>query len=124
MSLESRIGPQGRDDDLTRALRGLYAAPADDAYWASLTRRVMAGIAHEAADARWQPLARFARVGMIAAVAALIIAELALVRSRETDMAIAYDAVVETPQSAPIQLATDRAPGSVRDVTLRYVISP
>jgi hypothetical protein len=45
-------------------------------------------------------------------------------RAAARESAIAYDGVIETPPNAPLQLATDAAPGSARDATLRYVISP
>ncbi|HXE59228.1 MAG TPA: hypothetical protein VN607_00930 [Gemmatimonadaceae bacterium] len=125
MSIEPRIGPHGRDDDLTRALRSAYAAPSDDAYWSSLAGRIMARISGETAvEQWWQPLARFARIGLVAAAVALVAARIALSRDAARETAIAYDGVIETPQSAPLQLATDATPGSVRDATLRYVISP
>ena len=125
MSIEPRIGPHGRDDDLTRALRSLYAPPADDAYWASLAGRIMARIGGDAAvEQWWQPLARFARIGLVAAAVALVAARIALSRNAARETAIAYDGVIETPSSAPLQLAKDAAPGSARDATLRYVISP
>jgi len=125
MSIEPRIGPHGRDDDLTRALRSLYAAPSDDAYWASLAGRIMARIGGDAAvEQWWQPLARFARIGLVAAAVALVAARIALSRDAARQTAIAYDGVIETPPSASLQLATDAPPGSARDATLRYVISP
>jgi len=124
MSIEPRIGPHGRDDDLTRALRSVYAAPSDDAYWTSLAGRIMARIGGEAAEQWWLPLARFARIGLVAAAVALVAARIALSRDAARQTAIAYDGVIETPASAPLQVATDATPGSVRDATLRYVISP
>ena len=125
MSIEPRIGPHGREDDLTRALRSMYAPPSDDAYWGSLAARIMARIRGDAAvEQWWQPLARYARVGLVAAAVALVAARIALSRDAARETAIAYDGVIETPQSSPLQLATDATPGSARDATLRYVISP
>lgn len=126
MSLEPRIGPHGRDDDLTRALRTLYAAPGGDAYWAALTSRIMARISGDAAaELWWQPLARWARVGLIAAAVALIAARLAVSHDDTArEIPIAYDGVLETPQNVSLQLATDGSTRSTRDATLQYVISP
>ena len=125
MSLEPRIGPQGRDDDLTRALRTLYAAPEGDAYWTALASRIMARIGGDAAvELWWQPLTRWARAGLIAAAVALAVARLAVSHDAARETAIAYDGVIETSQSAPLQLATGGSESSARDATLRYVISP
>ena len=41
MTYEPRIGPDGRDDDLTRTLRQIYAAPVEEGYWSTLAQRVM-----------------------------------------------------------------------------------
>lgn len=124
MSLEPRIGPNGRDDDLTRALRSVYTAPADEAYWDDLARRILARIASAEGDAWWGFVAGWAGVGIIAAAVALMIAGLTLSRSRATEAQIAYQTIIETPRSAPLQIATDADRRTERDVTLRYVISP
>ena len=121
MTLEPRIGPHGRDDDLTRALRQLYAAPADEAYWSTLERRIMARIAEED---WWLPLASWVHVGLIAAGVALTIASLTLIRSRQAEAQFAYQTVIETPRTAPLQMATESGTASERDAMLRYVISP
>jgi hypothetical protein len=123
MSLEPRIGPNGRDDDLTRALRRLYAAPTDEAYWNALARRIMTRIAEEG-EGWWQPLAAWARFGVLAAGIALAVASVALSRSRAAEASLAYETVIETPRTAPLQIAIEQKPGSDREATLRYVISP
>lgn len=123
MTLEPRIGPQGRDDDLTRALRALYAAPDDEAYWNGLARRIITRLRDEEGD--WSlPLARWARIGIIAAGIALTIASVALTRTRDAQARIAYRTIIETPRTAPLQIATERGTGSEREATLRYVIAP
>jgi hypothetical protein len=125
MSNQARIGPDGRDDDLTRALRELYAAPADDRYWAALARHIMRRIAAEAEpDVWWVPLAHWARIGIVAAGLAVVAAGVAFTRSRAVETTIAYQRVIETPQSAPLQIATEHAVGSDREATLRFVIAP
>ena len=121
MTLEPRIGPRGRDDDLTRALRRLYAAPADEVYWSTLERRIMARVAEEE---WWLPLAAWVRVGVIAAGIALAVASLTLVRNHRAEAQIAYRTVIETPRTAPLQMATESGTASEREALLRYVISP
>src|SRR5918912_690551 len=121
MTLEPRIGPHGRDDDLTRALRRLYAPPADEAYWRALERRIMARVADEE---WWEPLAAWVRVGVVAAGVALLVASLTAVRRHQAEARVAYQAVIETPRTAPLQMATESGTASERDAMLRYVISP
>ena len=70
MSIEHRIGPEGRDDDVTRELRRLYAAPADDAYWQGLQERILASLTGRpaaTADGWWVALERWSRVGALVA---------------------------------------------------------
>jgi hypothetical protein len=125
MIYEPRIGPDGRDDELTRALRRLYAAPADEAYWEAFAARIMARIGRDAeSEGWWQPLAGLARIGIIAAGIALVVAGAALTYSRNAEARIAYEAIIETPRSAALQLAIDRGTGAEREATLRYVLSP
>ena len=123
MTYEPRIGPEGRDDDLTRALRRMYALPDGASYWESLEQRIMARIA---ADAEWwQPLAGWARVGLLAAAAALLVASIALTRTRAEEARMAFEAVIETPRTPSLQMATEG--GTIqreREATLRYVIAP
>lgn len=123
MTFEPRIGPDGRDDDVTRALRRLYAPPASEAYWQALARRIMARIAADG-DAWWQPLAHWAGAGLVAAAVALLVAGIALRQSRDAEARLAYQTIIETPRSAPLQIATDRGASPDRDAMLRYVISP
>lgn len=123
MTFEPRIGPQGRDDDLTRALRALYAEPEDESYWNGLAHRIVGRLRAE--DGDWSlPLARWARIGVAAAGVALAIASLALTRSREAQAIVAYHTLIETPRAVPLQIATEQETGSEREATLRYVIAP
>ncbi len=125
MTTEPRIGPNGRDDDLTRALRSLYAPPAERGYWAALERRILARIDAAGIDeAWWSELARWVRVGTVAAAAALVLSGYALWRAQEAREQRAYEALVESSRVVPVQLATQDGTGAARDATLRYVISP
>jgi hypothetical protein len=125
MTIDSRIGPNGREDDLTSTLRDLYAPPADEGYWSDLAQRVMARIASEAeCDVWWQPFARLARVGVLAAGVALTIAGISVTHDRAGDVQLAYETIMETPRAAPLQIAVERDISSEREETLRYVIAP
>ncbi len=120
---ELRIGPRGRDDDLTRALRAVYATPTDPAYWAALEARIMARLAREE-DAWWRPFRDWVRIGLVAAALAIAAAGLALVHSREVEARVAYQTIVETPRTLAEQIVTETSGLPEREATLRYVISP
>ena len=125
MTFDSRIGPNGREDDLTSALRRMYAPPADESYWSDLAQRIMTRIANEnEGDVWWQPFARLARVGVLAAGVALAIASIALTRDRAADARLAYEPIIDTPRAAPLQIAVEQDVSSEREATLRYVIAP
>ncbi len=127
MTFDSRIGPRGREDDLTNALRAIYAPPADERYWSDLAQRIMTRIASDdESDAWWQPFARLARVGVLAAGVALTVASIALTRERASTSvpSLAYDAVVDTPRTSLLQIAIEPDVNAEREATLRYVIAP
>lgn len=124
MSSESRIGPHGRDDDLTRALRQVYAAPADPTYWESLETRIMARVRGES-DGWWMPLSGWGPVGLIAAGLALAVAGFAMTHTQDANARMAYEMMVmETPRSVPQQLTAAAEGLPAREATLRFVISP
>lgn len=123
MSYEPRIGPAGRDDEVTRFLRELYAAPAGLPYWEGLEARILARVRTEG-DAWYAPYARWTRPGLVAAGIAVLLAGFALVRSRDVEARLAYETVIETPRALSAQLATGTGELSPREATLRYVITP
>ena len=125
MTINSRIGPNGREDDLTSALRRLYAPPVDEGYWSELAQRIMTRIANEAdGDFWWQPFAQLARLGVLAAGVALAFVSITLTRDRAVDTSSTYDALIEAPRVAPLQIAIEQDISSEREATLRYVIAP
>jgi hypothetical protein len=105
-------GPQlvRDDDELTRALRELYAPPADAAYWNLLEQRILARL--EAGDTEyewWSVPATWLRVGLIAAGFAVILAGSLLLRT-QTQMARAeYETVIDPATiDAPTLAARER----------------
>lgn len=123
MTFESRIGPAGRDDDVTRALRDIYAPPAEPGYWDRLEARVLARIAAEA-DTWWSPFGGWVRVGIVAAGIAAVAIGAALTRARQVEAHVAYERIVETPRTLGEQIATETSGLPVREATLRYVLEP
>lgn len=101
-----------RDDDLTRELRAIYAAPTDVAWWNALERRILAGIDDRAegelADLWWSVPERWVRIGLIAAGFSLIIAGSLLLRTQAQVSRMAYDAIVEPVIDAPTLAAREK----------------
>ena len=125
MTFDSRIGPNGREDEITNALRRLYAEPADEGYWSDLAQRIMTRISNESeVDVWWQPLARLARVGVLAAGVALAVASIALTRDRVAEPSLAYETITDTPRTSLLQIAIEPDVNSEREATLRSVIAP
>jgi len=127
MSIEHRIGPEGRDDDVTRELRRLYAAPPEDAYWLALEARILAAVAGGAApapEAWWAPLERWSRVGAIVAAAALCLAGAGVWRAREMREVSALQAAMLHPNAPSAQLAAVAGREPDNDAVLRDVLTP
>lgn len=120
MSDEQRGPELVRDDALTVALRAIYRAPADPAYWTGLEQRIMATVDLEgsASEAWWTVSDRWVRVGLFAAAATLLLAGGMLLREQaQLNQTMAVDAIVEVEglESALAQ----REPISREQATLR-----
>ena len=115
------------DEDVRTALRALYAPPREESYWNALERSVIARIQSEAALARewWSHFASWARVGLAAAAAALLIASAAAWRTRVEREHMAYRELLDTPSTLPILSETVRSDSaaSARNATLRYLLT-
>jgi hypothetical protein len=128
MMNDFRIGPDGRDDDTTRALRRLYAAPEDRAYWQGLEERILARVAAApasgAGEAWWLSLSRWATPGIAAAVLALTVAGVTLWRARETRERTELEALLlhENPPLAQLSAVAGNKPDN--EAVLRYVLTP
>lgn len=125
-----RLEDEG-DAKITEALRGIYAPPAEGAYWDTLETRIMANIrAHRQAIIPvnwWSDLATWAGPGLAAAALLFIFAGALLARQKDEDMRVTYEAVTEP-------LSSDVLPGAVqvvvaphdgssqREATFRYVM--
>ncbi len=112
--------PEGGDAELTSALRSLYAAPEADGYWTMLERRIMDRIANgESLDLWWTVPTQWARVGLIAAGFALIVAGSLFLRSRAEQRQMAYDSVLGSPTGGPTIAIRDAQ--TERQATLNYI---
>jgi hypothetical protein len=96
MTQEYRGPELVRDDDLTRELRSIYAAPSDASWWDALEQRINARIdAAVIADEWWTVPERWMRAGLIAAGLAVIVAGAMIVRSQVQVTRMAYQTVVD-----------------------------
>ena len=95
MTTEYRGPELVRDDDLTRELRSMYAAPSDAAWWVGLEQRINARIdAAVIADEWWTVPERWMRVGLVAAGLAVIVAGAVIMRTQVQATRMAYETVV------------------------------
>lgn len=123
MRLEPRIGPEGRDDELTRALRALQAPLGGEAFWEALERRILARVASTEDDVWWRQVARWRSGLAIAGAAAILVAAMAARHSSHVESLAAYREI-DASRVAPVQVASETEREASRDVTLRYVVGP
>jgi len=121
--MEPRIGPEGRDDELTRALRELHAPAGGEAFWEGLERRVLARVASSEDDIWWRQFSRWRRGLAVAGAAAMIVAALAARHSSRVQSLAAYREI-DASTVVPVQVASETEREASRDVTLRYVVGP
>jgi hypothetical protein len=120
MTTEFRGPELVRDDDLTRELRAMYAAPTDGAWWAGLEQRINARIdAAVAADEWWTVPDRWLRVGLIAAGLAVIVAGTMVLRSQTQQATrMAYQTIVD-PATIDLLEVAERDKLTPQQITLR-----
>jgi hypothetical protein len=112
------------DDDVTGALRGLYAAPAGHAYWNELESRVMARVA-EVELGWWTELDRWLKPALVAAAVLVITAGVAMFNAQRAETESAYEELfAPTPvPGAPVDQSAVQRNSEPRDNALRFIIS-
>ncbi len=120
MTTEFRGPELVRDDDLTRELRSIYAAPTEGAWWAALEQRINARIdAAVAADEWWTVPDRWLRVGLMAAGFAVIVAGAMVLRSQTQQATrMAYQTIVD-PATIDLLEVAERDKLTPQQITLR-----
>jgi len=126
MTPDHRIGPEGRDDEVTRILRRIHAAPGTEEYWRGLEARIMAGVAGDASaeSGWWLPLTHWARAGVAAAAVALLVAGVALWREREVREQAAIETVLLQANPPLSQLAAVAGTAPDSESVLRNLLTP
>jgi len=127
MKIERNTPNEPGDEEVTRVLRDVYAPPSANAsYWETLETRIMTRIATAGESPEWWGVFDgWVRVGLAAAVLAGVLAGATLLRAREAQERLAYEAVMESASVIPVAGPTvARGPGrNTRDATLRSLIS-
>jgi hypothetical protein len=125
LKLDHSGGREGGDDEkITRALRELYAPPADDAYWRGLEARILSRLTESASAsiAWWDELDRWVRPALVAAAIVLLAVSVAMVRSYQNDQRMAYESLL-TPTPYPVETAVRPVLQGQREATFRYLMT-
>ncbi len=110
------------DEQITRGLRGMYAAPAGHAYWNELESRIMARVA-EVELGWWDVLDRWARPAMVAAAALIIAAGVAMYQSHQSDVESSYARIFAPPPipGLPVDAGVRPIDQDAKEKGLRFV---
>jgi hypothetical protein len=120
------------DAELAGILRGIYAPPAEGAYWEGLHSRIMANIEGNRTSLIpvnwWSDLASWTAPGLAAAALLFVAAGILWSREKDEEMRTTYEAVTESVASdvlpGAVQVVTAPHDGSSqREATFRYVLS-
>jgi CHASE2 domain-containing sensor protein len=107
------------DRRIVRALKAEYGAPRDPGYWSALETSIMDRV-HADDDWSWAFRA-WGRTWLAAAAVALVALGVTAWREHVTERQLAYETVVESRPSLPVQLRQRLVDGTVHEATLRYV---
>jgi hypothetical protein len=115
-----------RDDEITRGLRELYAPPAGDGYWRDLEARILSRLTDPVNRVGWwDELDRWMRPALVAAAVVLLAAGVALVRARQVEQDVAYEAMLTpAPSALPVETAVRPVLQEQRETTFRYLMTP
>ncbi|HVE77820.1 MAG TPA: hypothetical protein VNA89_03110 [Gemmatimonadaceae bacterium] len=129
--MSDRFDPTPRPDPVARALAGLYAAPAEAAYWHGLEAEIMARVVAGDRGSWWAPFGSWVPVGVAAAALAFLLAGVAIREARTAEAQLAYEAVLRTPQNPLPDLHRNDLEGddpaareAGREATLRLITQP
>ncbi len=121
---------EGHDDTgdprITRALRDIYAAPADSGYWRDLEARILSRLTEPSYRIGWwDELDRWMRPALVAAAVVLLAAGVALFRQHQVEQQVAYDAMLTpAPAALPVETAVRPVLQETRETTFRYLMTP
>ena len=123
MTDKLKLHTDGADDAVTRALRELYAAPADESYWRGLEARILSRLTETPRSIGWwDELDGWMRPALVAAAVVLLAAGVALFRDRQVHQDVTYEAML-TPTTLPVETAVRPVLQENHDATFRYLIT-
>lgn len=99
-----------RDDELTRELRAIYAAPVESAYWSGLEARILGRlVGDEGTDAWYVVSEKWVRIGLVAAGFAVLVAGSLLMRTQTQYARAEYETLIDPATiDAPVLAARER----------------
>lgn len=115
--------PEGDDLLIRRTLVARYAGPTDPTYWEQLEARVMARVRGEGGRDWSAWLSGWARYGLAAAAAAIIVVAVASWQTRVAQERIAVRELLDTPAEIPLLSEVVAPPDRDRNKTLRYLLT-
>ena len=118
---DHRLTPS--EDEVTEALRALYAAPSEPGYWSALESRILAHVARGSQlEGWWFAFGEIARPALAAAAILVLVAGAAVVHTQRLDARNAYASVIS---AAPPSIETAARSSSIADgdATLDYMLS-
>jgi hypothetical protein len=116
--------PDRSDDDATRALRALYAAPQDPTYWDGLHARVMAYVVASEAAGWWTGFTSWSRLAAVAAAVALIVIGIGAQSDSDAETRASYESILEdTAPASTYERVTRTAGLSESEAIFRYVVA-
>ena len=116
-----KLHPDG-DEETTRGLQRIYAAPQEDSYWKGLEARILSRLTSTPTITWWDELDRWMRPALAAAAVVLVAAGVAMVRAYQVDQESTYEAML-TPTSLPVETAVRPVLQDKRDGTFRYLMT-
>jgi hypothetical protein len=120
MSDHLKLHDEG-DEQVTRGLRQIYAAPTDDNYWRDLQARILSRLTEPQTITWWEELDHWVRPALVAAAILLLATGVAVVRSYQAEQELVYEDML-TPTALPAETAV-RPMLRGREGTFRYIMT-
>jgi hypothetical protein len=122
MSDYLKLHGDGGDEEISRELRQIYAAPRSESYWRGLEARILSRLRSAPTVGWWDELDRWMRPALVAAAVVLLAAGVAMFREYQSDQDVTYEAML-TPTTLPVETAVRPVLQGEREATFRYLMT-